>query len=181
MRFNPESMDLKQVRAFLQAYHSALGPDSKESKEADDGNGGKGKKWLKPWTKDGAKDGAEKPGHQEAAKDAKAENKGQQGAPKSDTETAVCVHAAGVVAKGPVYRPVTWVGIRADRRRSRWVTLRCLVDEGCEVSFISSEAAQKLGFAPEQSQVDLTLSYFGGWTQRSGGIPCAVKLQDLDG
>lgn len=92
------------------------------------------------------------------------------------------MHTAGVAAVNgaPVYRPVTWVKVRADRRRSKWVAMRCLIDEGCEISFISSEAARKLGFAKADGRIELTLSYFGGRSQRSGGVPRPVKLQGLD-
>lgn len=186
LKYDKQTTDLKRLNSFFESYHSALGRDvkdegasgSKGSKDAKDG-----KKWSKPWAKDG-KDGgktqdAEKPKDGEG-KDSKPAQASAES--KSATETAVRMHAAGVAAApgGPVYRPVTWVKVRADRRRSKWVALRCLVDEGCEVSFISSDAARKLGFAKMEGRVELTLSYFGGRSQRSGGVPGSIKLQGLD-
>lgn len=184
-QYDQNTTDLKRLSAFIESYQSALSStpekedDGRRDKEAKE-KGKEIKKWSKPWAKDGDKTEPKAPTTPAAT--AAPDSQRGEATKKPDTkhETNVRMHAAGVATCGqPDYRPVTWVQVRADRRRSKWVTLRCLVDEGCEVSFISTDAARKLGFGPAEGSVALTLSYFGGRTQRSSGAPRAIKLRGL--
>ena len=77
------------------------------------------------------------------------------------------------------YLPVTLVQAREDRRKSKWVQLRCLVDEGSNLSYVSQPAARRLGFEEAEARFGITLCTFGGNQQHGGGLPRVLKLKGL--
>ena len=78
------------------------------------------------------------------------------------------------------YLPATYVTVRVDRKRAKWVRLRCLVDEGSNLSYLSADAAKKLGFSPNpKGAFPLRLTAFGGHQTSVQAVPRVVLIRGL--